>query len=246
MSQVAAISERLAAVGEPYRAERIAPDAVYLAELDLMIGVQIQGHQKYPTAEMLVVHYTAFREGQKDGIGVTCVGIGGDTDHAIRESLANYAGNVIPVLAQWKTGHNCLVDVSQTELKGRGGPLRFEVIGGPLTCRGLTDPTESGGDGLECYVPRMTAALRETTVTNTLHWLECFGGKQRTGEVNATCRLDNRDWRPGQRLLEADAKTWPPADVPLQSRRQFIMLIPKDPDLQEPPSKSFIARLFGR
>jgi hypothetical protein len=246
MSELAAISELLVMATESYNPEILLPGAVFLGELGLCIAVQIQAHQSYPGAEMLVVHYAALEEGRKDGIGVTCVGVGSDTDQAARESLANYACNVIPVLDQWKTGHNCLVDVTEVELKGRGGPLHFEVIGGPLTCRGLQDVTMSAGTGLEGYVPRMIAELRNAPITNALHWLECFGGKQHSGEIDCTCRLDNRDWRPGQRLLEADAKTWPNVEVPLQSRRQFILLVPKDPNLEEPPPKSFLARLFGR
>lgn len=244
MSDLEAISQNLAAVTETYKSRQDSPDSVFLDELGLRIRVEIHAHQQFPAGEMLVVYYTALEEGRKDGIGVTCVGIGGDTDHAIRESLANYAGNVIPVLAQWRTGHNCLVDVSEVELKGRSGPLRFEAIGGPLTCRGLPDPTQGPVEGLEGYVPRMADQLRKSPLSNALHWLECFAARQPTGKIDATCRLDNRDWRPGQRLLEADARTWPFVDVPMMSRRQFILLVPKDPTLVEPPRPSLLSRLF--
>ena len=245
MSDLVAISQNLAAVTETYKSRQDSTDSVLLDELGLRIRVEIHAHQRFPAGEMLVVYYKALEEGRKVGIGVTCVGIGEDTDHAIRESLANYAGNVIPVLAQWRTGHNCLVEVSEVELKGRSGPVRFEAIGGPLTCRGLPDPTEGRVVGLAGYVPRMAAELQNIPLSNALHWLECFAARQPTGEIDATCRLDNRDWRPGQRLLEADARIWPFVDVPMMSRRQFIMLVPKDPAFEEPQRPSLLARLFG-
>lgn len=247
MNPIESVSGFLAAVTEPYGSEIRGKDLVYLSKLALSIRVQIHGHQRYPSGEMLIVHYTASGEGQTQGIEVTCVGMGADTDHAVRESLANYAGNVIPVLEQWRTRHNCLADVSEVELVGKSGVLRFEAIGGPLTCRGLPD---LAGDHapivLEGYVPRIAMELAKSPVPNRLHWLECFAGRQLNGDINATCRLDNRDWRPGRQLLEADAQTWPITGAPLTSRRQFIMLVPLDPGNEEPERRSFFSRWFKR
>ena len=64
--------------------------------------------------------------------------------------------------------------------------------------------------------------------------------------VDATCRLNNRDWAAGQRVLAEVASAWDPGDEPLRTGRQFALLVPADGNADEITPPSFWDRLRGR
>jgi hypothetical protein len=88
--------------------------------------------------------------------------------------------------------------------------------------------------------------LRNQRLAQRLHWLELFACKFDDGSVDATCRLDNRDWFDGKNVLVNAASAWPTTKEPMQSCRQFVMLLPKNGDTQEITLPTFWSRLIGR
>ena len=76
--------------------------------------------------------------------------------------------------------------------------------------------------------------------------LELYACKFIDGSLDATCRLNNRDWVPGQKALLQLASAWPASNLPLQSSRQFAMLLPERGNSQEIVAPTFWSRLLGR
>lgn len=152
--------------------------------------------------------------------------------------MANWCLGVLPVLARWKGGHSCFTGTSTFQATSG----RFDVIIGPVVVRG----EQEGGANptTETYLGLLSGPLVHARIKKKLHWLECFAIRMNDGSVEATCRLDNKDWRPGQQLLVKDAANWPGSTPVFSSRRQFLLMVPDAAAGPERPS--FWSRLIGK
>src|SRR5688500_6787529 len=101
MSPLSFITSNLGAALAGYGSEEASSDSVALANLSLHIHARILDQQAHPGGTVLVVLYDTREEPRKTGMQVTCVGMGGDPDSAARNSVANFAGSVMPVLDVW-------------------------------------------------------------------------------------------------------------------------------------------------
>jgi hypothetical protein len=129
-------------------------------------------------------------------------------------------------------------------METQGGP--FDLLAGPVIARGAGEedsPPPTGGASLS---DSLAATFRNQRLAQRLHWLELFCCKLADGSVDASCRLDNREWGPGRKVLADIASAWPTTQEPLQSCRQFVLLLPKHGDAQQITLPSFWSRLFGR
>src|SRR5262249_47178556 len=97
----------------------------------------------------------------------------------------------------------------------------------------------------DIYLSLLSGPLRDARLKGRRHWLECYAVRMADGSVDATCRLDNRDWAPGQERLLADARTWPGTTSMFDSRRQFLPMLPQGAENDESKPRSFWWRLFG-
>ena len=126
------------------------------------------------------------------------------------------------------------------------GPLAFDVIKGPVVERGEHDGGPDASPSTDSFLALLTEPLRGARLGRRKHWLECFAIRVADGSIEATCRLDNKDWAAGQKRLAADARAWPGRTSSFHSRRQFLLLVPQGPEPDEPEPRSFWARLFGK
>jgi hypothetical protein len=212
----------------------VEPDVLLLEKLGLYLQVR---PVKEPdrSSGLFIGLFEAWHEGQRTRIGVTCVGIPPD---AVEDATANWCAGVLPVLTHWRGGHGCLTGTET--LRSPAGT--FNVIKGPVVVRGERE----GGSNptIDDYLSLLSEPLVRARIGRRVPWLECFAIRMDDGSIEATCRLDNRDRAPGQRLLAADARRWPGTTPGFDSRRQLLLLVPEGESEPEPPS--FWARLFGR
>ena len=181
------------------------------------------------------------RERQK-GINITCVGRAGDMPSAVADAVAQWTLGVLPVLAHWRGKHSCFSTSRQMETQG--GP--FVLLAGPVIERGGSEGDSQPAAGVATFAELLLDVIRNHRPAQRVHWLEMFACKSFDGIVDATCRLDNRDWTAGKKVLADVASAWPTPKEPIQSCRQFAMLIPKKGDTQEIILPTFWSRLFGR
>jgi hypothetical protein len=213
-----------------------------LQELRLFIEIrEVQSMKAGPLAVFISEFTASARERQK-GITVTCVGRAGDMPSAVGDAVAQWSLGVLPVLAQWRGKQPSFSTFVQVET--HGGP--FDLLAGPVIARshseGDSHPAIGGGSLSKSLLP----VLQNQRLAQRLHWLELFDCKFDDGSVEATCRLDNRDWLAGTKVLADVTPAWPTTKEPIQSCRQFVMLLPKNGDTQQIIVPTFWSRLFGR
>jgi hypothetical protein len=170
------------------------------------------------------------------------VGTAGDLPAAVADAVAQWTLGVLPVLAHWRGKHSCFA--TSGPLDTQGG--QFELLAGPVISRGQSEAESNPGGVGEYLTQSLSPVLGNERLAQRLHWLELFTCKVEGATADATCRLDNRDWLPGKNVLVDVAAAWPAAQEPLQSARQFAMLLPRNGDRQEITFPSFWSRLFGK
>src|SRR5258708_5032669 len=143
---------------------------------------------------------------------------------AVGDAVAQGALGVLPVLAHWRGKHSCFSASRQMETQG--GP--FDLLAGPVIARGRSEGESQATAGVASLSESLLDVLSKQRYVQRLHWLEMFACKFDDESVDASCRLDNRDWTVGKRVLADVASAWPAASEPMQSSRQFAMLLPKN------------------
>lgn len=219
---------------------RLVGSAVQLPKLGIEVRVRPLQKSVLGVFTILVARLDA-SDGGKHRIGVTQVGVGTDLERASGEIVAQWCLGVLPVLALWRGDHSCMVSTAAFEVPAG----TFAVLLGPVAERGEHDGGEAALPSVEGYLSLLSEPLRAARLHKRLHWLECFAELSADGDIDATCRLDNRDWSAGQKLLVADAEGWQGKMPNYHSRRQFLLLVPQGGE-EEPESRSLVARLFGR
>jgi Family of unknown function (DUF6348) len=240
MDTASLAAELLVTGADEYAPRNLGGGAVHLKELRLFVRVrQVQAMEHGFLALFISEVDASAREGQP-GITITCVGMGPDMEAAVRDAVGQWALGVLPVLAHWRGKHSCLS--SPRPLETRGG--RFTVLTGPLVLRGQPDSEPGPPEGGPFWGP-LEPALRIRPLAQRVHWLELFASKS-GDSVDATCRLNNRDWAAGQKVLVEVASAWEPSDEPLRTGRQFALLVPLAGNVDEIKPPSFWDRLWGR
>jgi hypothetical protein len=235
-------AELLFGAAQEYVPCKVAEGIVQLQELGLFVGIRQVQVMQSATKSLFISEITASARAREKGITVTCVGLGDDMSSAVANAVAQWAMGVLPVLAYWRGKHSCLSNCRQIETQGGA----FELLAGPVAEMGRPEansPTAAGGRGL---IESLSDVLRSHRAAQRVHWLELYACNMNDGSVDATCRLDNRDWMPGRKVLLEVAASWPTVKSPLQSSRQFAMLVPGSGDGQEIVVPGFFARLLGR
>jgi hypothetical protein len=233
-------AELLVAATEEYAPRNLGGGAVHLEGLGLFARVrQVQAMEHGFLALFISEVDASAGEGQP-GITITCVGMGPDMRSAVRDAVGQWALGVLPALAHWRGKHSCLS--SPRSLQTRGG--RFTALAGPLVLRGQPDGEPAPPEGGPFWAP-LEPVLRTRPLAQRVHWLELFASKS-GDSVDATCRLNNRDWAAGQKVLAEVASAWEPGDEPLRTCRQFALLVPTDGTADEIKPPSFWDRLRGR
>ncbi len=170
------------------------------------------------------------------------LGLGADLRSAVTEAVAHWTLGVLPVLAQWRGQHSCLSGSRQLETR-RG---QFTLLAGPTIMRGRSEGDMPPAESSDAFWQLLEPVLRARPLTQRVQWLELFASKAGDGSVEATCRLNNRDWNAGRRLLENVASAWEIPQEPLRSCRQFAMLVPKEGNTEEIIVPSFWDRVLSR
>jgi hypothetical protein len=234
--------ELLGAAAEEYAPRKVGDGVSHLQDLGLFIEIREMQSMEAGAMALFISEFNASARERQRGINITCVGRAGDMPSAVGDAVAQWIIGVLPVLAHWRGKHSCFSTSRQMETQG--GP--FDLVAGPVIARGLSEgdsqPAAEGASpsGFSLDV------LRNHRPAQRLHWLEMFACKLHDGSVEATCRLDNRDWTAGKKVLLDDASAWPTTPEVMQSCRQFAMLLPKKGDTQEIILPTFWSRLFGR
>jgi hypothetical protein len=234
--------ERLVAATEEYAPSKVAEGVARLGGLGLFVEIRELQSMAAGGMAIFISEITASARERQPGITITCVGTGSDMPSAVSEAGAQWTIGVLPVLAHWRGKHSCFC--SARPMETRGGA--FDALSGPVIARGIPEgdpkPATEGPGLLEAA----KVALANQRFAQRLHWLELFTCKVIDGSVEATCRLNNHDWSPGQKILVDIASAWPTPQEPMRSSRQFVMLLPKNGDTQEIVLPTFWSRLFGR
>jgi hypothetical protein len=238
--------QAIVGVSPQYDASVVGPDTVSLGKLGLFVRVHRIQVVKGGNGAVFIALFDATTDRARSGMCVTCVGLSSDTEAAATEAAGHWCLGVLPVLAHWRGDHSCLVGTVRFDAPGRAGPLSFDVVKGPVIERGEHDGGEAALPSTDTYLSLLSDPLRAARLKSKPHWLECFAIRQADDSIDATCRLDNKDWSPGKKLLMADAGGWLGRTPSYHSRRQFLLLLPQGGGAEETEPRSFWARLFGR
>lgn len=231
----------VAAAGE-YGPQPVGGAGVRFEALRLAAEVRAVQTMDSGFASLFVGEVTAsVREGQ-GGATVTCVGFAKDMESAVRDAIGQWALGVLPVLAQWRGVHSCLSSSSPFET--RGG--RFTLLAGPTIEKGRPDGAASPESPGEFAGHPLESLLRGRPLGPRVHWLELYANKSADGTVEATCRLNNRNWSAGRAALVGVARGWEASQEPLRSCRQFLMLVPEGGNREELSPPSFWQKLRSR
>ncbi len=230
------------AVTEEHAPSKAGDGVAHLQSLGLFLEIREVQSMDAGFMSVFISEFNASaRKGQK-GINITCVGRAGDMASAVADAVAQWALGVLPVLARWRGQHSCLTADGQIETQGG----EFDLLAGPIIARGWPEEDSEPTEHAKSFSKLLEDLLRKQRLAQRVHWLEMFACKSDDGSVDATCRLDNRDWNAGRRLLEDAASAWPNTDDPLRSHRQFAMLVPTNGDTEAIVVPTFWGRLFGR
>jgi hypothetical protein len=232
----------LVAVAADYAPTRVADGFIHLQKLELFVGLREVQATRSGAGWLFIAEITASARVGQRGITITCVGWQQEIQAAVTDAVARWPIGVLPVLAHWRGKHSCLVNSEPIETQG--GP--FELLAGPVEVRNLGGEEIPPAPAGTRFTQNLLDVLRNHRPAQRLHWLELYASKFNDGSVDATCRLDNRDWIPGQKVLLNVASSWPTVNLPLQSSRQFAMLVPQNGNPQEIVVPTFFSRLLGR
>lgn len=247
MSVAAEILQVVAPATSDYEPQLVRPELLLLGKLGLHVGIRRPMLRQLGAGYMLVAEFRAGPDASRQDIGVTCVGVSTERAQAINETAAQWCFGVLPVLVAGCGEHTCLVSELTLELSTESHTWQFTALLGPVVERGEHDAGEDALPTVEGYLELLAKLLGQAKLPLGQHWLECFAIRSADGSVDATCRLDNRDWAPGQQALIPDANTWPGTTPSYHSRRQFILLLPAGGESPAPPARpGLFARLFGR
>jgi hypothetical protein len=234
--------ELLLAGAQEYTPIKVADGVARLQDLDLFIKIREVQAMQAGSLSVFISEFTASAREHQKGVTITCVGRAVDMPSAVGDAVAQWSLGVLPVLAQWRGKHSCFGSSSQVETKA--GP--FDLLAGPVIARGSeVDSLPAIGGGVSLS-KSLLPVLRNQRLAQRLHWLELFACIFEDGSVEATCRLGNRDWLAGTKVLEDVASAWPTTKDLMQSCRQFVMLLPKNGDTQQIILPTFWSRLFGK
>lgn len=236
MQNTAQAIELLAAATQEYAPSRLGDGALRLDGLELFVDVREVQSMNAGVMCAFIAEVNAASQGRGKGINITCVGRAGDMTSAVADAVAQWVAGVLPVLAQWRGKHTCLSSAATMETQAGS----FELLAGPVVAHGFAQepPTVS-------LSSLLLDVLRNERPAQRLHWLEMFACKLNDGSVDATCRLDNRDWGPGRQMLLDVASAWPTVPEVMQSCRQFALLVPTTGERREIAVPSFWSRLLG-
>jgi hypothetical protein len=233
-------------VASEYDPRLEGPQVVRFQKLGLFVRVRPLQVQTIGAMSLFIALVEAAMHPKGTGMGVTCVGHAADPVQAEKDALAQWYLGVLPVLAHWRGAHSCFVGTATFELPASSGPATFDVIKGPVIVRGEHDAGEAGAPSTDAYLTLLAEPLRARPWKSRPHWLECFAMRMADGSCDATCRLDNLDWSPGNERLVADARTWPGSTPSYDSRRQFLLLLPQGSGSRDLPPPSLLARLLRK
>lgn len=241
-----ALSEPLVKATCDYNPSVVAPGTVLLDKIGLFVTVHVAQAGEAGGRGLVVALFDASTQRGRPGMSVTCVGLSSDVPKAAADAVAHWCLGVLPVLVYWRGDHSCLVSTTTFEVPASSGPVAFDVLKGPIIERGEHNGGADAAPPSDGYLTLLAERLRGARLKHKRHWLECFAIRTVDGSIDATCRLDNRDWTPGKQALAADAGGWPGATESFHSRRQFLLLVPQGNGEEEAEPRSLWSRLFGR
>jgi hypothetical protein len=234
--------ELLVASAQEYAPSTVGDGVARLEGLGLFVDIRQVQAMQVPSMAVFISEVNASPRERQKGITITCVGRAGDMPSAVADAVVQWVLGVLPVLAQWRGKHTCFSTSRQIETQGGA----FDLLTGPLIVRGRSEAdAEHATEGMRFPEPLLDV-LRSRRLAPRVHWLELFACKFQDGSVDATCRLNNRDWAVGKKVLLALASTWPTTQEPMQSCRQFALLLPKNGNTQDILQPTLWARLSGR
>lgn len=231
----------LVKAAEAYAPQSLGEGATHLETLGIVITLREAQTLEMGGMALFVGEVTASRRQGGPGIQITCVGMDSSMEGAVASAMAQWGMGVLPVLAQWRGQHDCRTVVEQQQTRGGW----FDVLTGPTLLRAAPEGAETG-QGVDHFLHQVWPQLSSRRLAPRVQWLELFASKSERGEVEATCRWNNRDWFAGQQVLASAAAAWPTPAQPLRSCRQFALLSPKEGNTQDLVLPTLWERIRGR
>lgn len=240
MSNLVEVRRSLLNGCEQYGPRITAAGMVHLEKLGLYISVRELNSMQGQGKALFLSEVQAALSESAPGIVITCVALAEDMSAATRNAMGQWVLGVLPVLALWREQHSCLATDTMVETKAG----RFHMLAGPMVMRNLE--SDEGADPTGGFADSLKPLIQAKKWKNRVHWIELFSSRMGDGGVDATCRLNNRDWSPGKQVLLGLPQRWPASTESIQTCRQFQMLIPADGDRQALILPTFFERLLGR
>jgi|GEM_PF-2468690 len=217
-------------IGEPCHAEG---NRVMVPKLGLEFVAHDVSAQEMAYGSSVSVVFEAKPPDADSGIRVLAVGVGATELEAAIDAGHQWAVGVFPVVVSYVLDQDVegvetspmIVGVQDTNEK-----YAWVVYIGPVVdrvyCEDEYVELDKGElDPFAAYKP-IFDAVHPYAAHNKLMWIESFSAKYPDGEVDATCKLNNKNWVEGRNALLNWSSVWPDTKGNLLSKRQFLIFKP--------------------
>ncbi len=183
---------------------------------------------------LLVVFEARVKNSSGPGIRVTSIGTGDSNESAAGNAASQWAMGVLPVIMRYiLRSHLCevadlpmVVGVENSQERYGWTALLGPVIGRAYGGSGSVDSLLGDLSPSAAYIP-VFHRLHSHAAHRRLMWIESFAARYYAeGKVDATCRLNNKDFEDGRNALLGWARSWEATGAALVTKRQFILFEP--------------------
>lgn len=243
MSTIELVTSKLNDILKPQNAQILGPGAIRIEELRANLSIALLQETLQDVMALIITEVTVSFDDVDSRITITCVGMTEGLEQACELAMRQWAIGVLPVLCVYRGAHTCLAEDDGEFIAGHSG--RFKLLSGPII--ELGSHTGEQKPLPDEYAIELESLLENEKLRRRLHWVEAYANRMGPGHTPfiSTCRLDNRDWLPGQNALLSLAQSWPGQVIGLHSRRQFFLLVPEGEGAYE-KTPGFWGRMMGK
>jgi hypothetical protein len=169
----------------------------------------------------------------ESGICMLAAGMGGTEESACVDAAKQWALGVLPVLVSYMLrSHVCEVEKMPLVVGVQDSNERYgwTVHLGPVIGRSYGvanaqfDETQLGDLTRSAAFNPIFHVVHPYATHTRLMWIESFAARYFLNrKVDATCRLNNKDFQEGRESLLSWAEEWPDTGVPFLTKRQFVL-----------------------
>lgn len=153
------------------------------------------------------------------GLTENLVGMGETMHEKVESALNNFLTvSLPPVLDAFTDSHYPGLDF-ETETNGR--EILWHPKIGNFGLQGKWTDDERPKE--DYFLELLKEKLKPLLIDRKFNWLKIYLAKQKDGEINGDCSLNNEFWEEGFKIIEESAKLWDNGNSSFRGIKQFIL-----------------------